>query len=60
MALAIWLQVIMEGRGDTYTPEISENYVSRETNYDIDRPYLYRSDEDEEEEDENPFLEYSI
>ena len=60
MALAIWLQVIMEGRGDTYTPEVSEEYVSRETNYDIDRPYLYRSDEDEEEEDENPFLEYSI
>ena len=60
MALAIWLQVIMEGRGDTYTPEVSEEYVSRETKYDIDRPYLYRSDEDEEEEDENPFLEYSI
>ena len=60
MALAIWLQVILEGRGDSYTPEISDERVKSRANFDIDRPSLYRERDEDEEEDEDPFIEYSI
>ena len=60
MALAIWLQVILEGRGDSYTPEISDERVKNRANFDIDRPSLYRERDEDEEEDEDPFIEYSI
>lgn len=58
MALAIWLQVALEGRGDCYAPENSDEYGQRKSKSNIDRPDLDYEDEDEEHE--SLFLEYSI
>ena len=58
MALAIWLQVILEGRGDSYTPENSDERVKGKRRSNIDRPDL--DHEDEDEESECLFLDYSI
>ena len=60
MALAIWLQIILEGRGDYYDVENSDEQYQRKSRSNIDRPDLDYRDEDCEEEYENPFLEYSI
>ena len=56
MALAIWLQVVLEGRGDTYSPENSDESVSKRRS-NIDRPDHV---DEEEQESERLFLEYSI
>lgn len=52
MALAIWLQVILEGKGDSYIPENSDEEAERKRKSNIDRPDL---DHVDEEEDESPF-----
>lgn len=56
MALAIWLQVILEGIGDTYEARNSDETIYETRRTDIDRPFY--KDEDESEE-LNPFVYYA-
>lgn len=56
MALAIWLQVILEGIGDTYEARNSDETIYETRRTDIDRPFY--KDEDESE-DLNPFVYYA-
>lgn len=58
MALAIWLQIVLEGRGDYYEVENGDEQGKRARRSNIDRPDLDYKDEDEETE--SLFLEYSI
>ena len=58
MALAIWLQIVLEGRGDYYEVENGDEQGKRTRRSNIDRPDLDYKDEDEETE--SLFLEYSI
>ena len=58
MALAIWLQIVLEGRGDYYEVENGDEQGKRARRSNIDRPDLDHKDEDEETE--SLFLEYSI
>ena len=60
MALAIWLQIILEGRGDYYDVENSDEQYTRSRRRNIDRPDLDYEDEDYEEYEESLFLDYSI
>ena len=59
MALAIWLQMILEGKGDSYVPETSDDLIIRKQRTNIDRPDLDYTDMEEDEYRDSITCEYS-
>ena len=59
MALAIWLQMILEGKGDSYVPETSDDLRIKKQRTNIDRPDLDYTDMEEDEYRDSITCEYS-